>query len=67
MPSKILIMLDKYGDSDEDMYRAGVEYAIKQIQELVSEGVDGIHLELMNRPDLARDVLGGLKRLKGES
>jgi len=67
MPSEILIMLDKYGDSDEDMYRAGVEYAIKQIQELVSEGVDGIHLELMNRPDLARDVLGGLKRLKGES
>lgn len=65
MPPDVLIMLDKYGDADEDMYRAGVEYAIKQIQELMSEGVDGIHLELMNRPDLAGDVLNGLPRVKG--
>ena len=61
MPAKVMIMLDKYKDSEEDMYRAGVEYAVKQIQELMSEGVDGIHLELMNRLDLAKNVLGGLK------
>ena len=47
------------------MRRAGVEYAVKQIKELMSEGVDGIHLELMNKPDLAEELfreLPGVRR-----
>lgn len=63
MPPDMLIMLDKYGESDQDMHRAGVEYAIHQIQDLMSEGVDGVHLEIMNKPELAEDVLKGLPRV----
>jgi methylenetetrahydrofolate reductase (NADPH) len=66
MPPYVFMMLDKYGESDQDMYRAGVEYAIHQIQDLMSEGVDGIHLEVMNRPELAEDVLKGLSGAKGK-
>lgn len=63
MPPDVIIMLDKYGESDHDMYRAGVEYAAKQIQELMSEGVDGIHLEPMNKPDLAGEILKRLPKV----
>lgn len=63
MPPDVLIMLDKYGGSDQDMRSAGVEYAAKQIQELMSEGVDGIHLEPMNKPDLAGEILKGLPKV----
>jgi len=64
MPPAVMIMLDKYGKSEDDMYKAGIDYAVEQIQELVSEGVPGIHIEPMNRPELAEDILKGLSGLR---
>lgn len=60
MPADLLLMTDKYGDQPEDMRKAGVEYAIRQIGDLIRHGVDGIHLEPMNKPDLAREILRGV-------
>jgi methylenetetrahydrofolate reductase (NADPH) len=59
MPPEILLMTEKYGESPDDMKKAGVEYAIKQIRELLDAGVDGIHLEPMNKPELAREIIRG--------
>ncbi len=63
IPAKLIILLDKYGKSEHDMRRAGVEYAVEQIQQLMSEGVDGIHLYTMNKPVLAREILKSLPQV----
>jgi methylenetetrahydrofolate reductase (NADPH) len=60
MPPDLLLLTEKYGDSAEDMRKAGIDYAIKQIQDLVNNGVKGIHLEPMNKPDLAQEILKGI-------
>lgn len=60
MPGELLIMLDKFEDSPDDLRKAGVEYAIHQIQDLLDQGVSGIHLEPMNRPALAEEIIKGL-------
>jgi len=60
--------MDKYGDNDEDMRKAGIEYASNQIRDLIDNGVDGIHLLTMNRPKSTREILtniGLLNSFKG--
>ncbi len=59
IPAKLVLMMDKYQDSPEDMRKAGVEYASQQIRELVDHGVDGIHLYTMNRPKSTAEILKG--------
>ena len=60
MPADLLLIVDKYGESNDDMRKAGLEYAVRQIQDLIANGVDGIHLEPMNKPELAREILAGI-------
>jgi methylenetetrahydrofolate reductase (NADPH) len=60
MPADLLFMTDKYGDSPDDLRKAGIDYAVRQIQDLLANGADGIHLEPMNKPDLAREILAGI-------
>ena len=41
-------------DDDVDAQRsAGVAYACEQLRGLAREGVDGLHIYAMNRPDVA--------------
>ena len=44
LPKKFTAMLDKYENKDLELKEAGIEYAIEQILDLISQGVDGIHL-----------------------
>ena len=60
MPADLLLLTDKYGDAPEDMKKAGIDYAIRQINDLLRNGADGIHLEPMNKPELAREILTGI-------
>ena len=57
IPSKLLSLCDKFSDKPEAMYQAGINYAVSQIVDLVSNGVRGIHIYTMNRPQVARDIL----------
>lgn len=56
LPEKYVKMMDKYGDNDQAIRDAGIAYAIDQIVDLVSHGVDGIHLYTMNNPYIARKI-----------
>lgn len=60
VPKKLSDMLAKYGDNPEDMYQAGIEYAVEQIQNLKKQGVDGVHIYTMNKPEVAEDILKNL-------
>ena len=56
LPEKYVKMMEKYGDNDNAIRDAGIAYAIDQIVDLVSHGVDGIHLYTMNNPYIARKI-----------
>lgn len=53
LPSPLIKIINKYGDNSDDLLKAGVEYAAKQIRELKENKVDGIHIYCMNKPEVA--------------
>ena len=56
LPSKFVKMMSRYEDHPEALRDAGIAYAVDQIVDLVSNGVDGIHLYTMNNPEVARKI-----------
>lgn len=56
LPPKFVKMMSRYGDHPEALRDAGIAYAVDQIVDLVSNGVDGIHLYTMNNPEVARRI-----------
>lgn len=48
--------VEKYIDSPDDMKKAGIEFAIKQCEDLYSNGVSAIHIYSMNKPDIAKTI-----------
>lgn len=63
LPPKFVKMMQRYGDSKESMFDAGVAYAIDQIVDLLSHGVDGIHLYIMNNVELAKKIYSSVMNL----
>ena len=60
VPKKLTDLIAKYGESQADMRKAGIEYAVRQIQDLRNNGVDGIHLYTMNKAATAKEILAML-------
>ncbi len=56
LPPKFAKMMQKYENNPEALRDAGIAYAIDQIVDLVSNGVDGIHLYTMNNSYVARRI-----------
>ena len=56
LPKKFIRMMDRYADEPEAIRDAGIAYAIDQIVDLVTNGVDGVHLYTMNNPYVARKI-----------
>lgn len=61
LPPELLKMLDKYAHNQDALQSAGIEYACRQIDDLLAYGFAGIHIYTMNRPLLARALLSGTK------
>ena len=47
------------------MKQAGVVYAAEQIVDLVANGVQGVHVYVMNKPDVARALSENLAKVLG--
>lgn len=60
LPSDLSQMFTKYKDSPEDFKKAGLEYATKQVAELLDYGVQGIHLYTLNKVDVSKTILENL-------
>lgn len=56
-------ILSRYGNNPADMRKAGEEYAVNQIRNLVKEGCGHIHLYTMCRADVTREIFGGISDL----
>lgn len=50
VPKELSDLIANYGENKEDMRKAGIDYAVRQIRDLKKHGVDGIHLYTMNWP-----------------
>lgn len=47
------------------MKQAGIAYATEQIIDLIANGVRGIHLYTMNKPDVTQSILNNLSHILG--
>ncbi len=61
IPAKLLMMFDKYGENNDDFEKAGIEYAINQIDDLLMNKVAGIHLMTMNKVDQTEIIIQNSK------
>jgi methylenetetrahydrofolate reductase (NADPH) len=57
IPEKFLKILDKYENNPEALKDAGIAYATEQIIDLLSSGVDGVHIYTMNNPEVAKRIV----------
>lgn len=62
VPKAMSDLLAAYGDNPEQMRKAGVDYAIRQIRDLQENGVKHIHLYSMNRPKTTAEIVAGILR-----
>lgn len=56
IPQALAKLLQRYEYDAISLRDAGIEYAIGQIEKLISHGVDGIHLYTMNNPYIANKI-----------
>jgi methylenetetrahydrofolate reductase (NADPH) len=64
LPPKFMRILNKYEHNPEALAEAGIAYAIDQIIDLLSSGVDGIHIYTMNRPENARKIMENIQTIR---
>ena len=57
IPRKLLAICDRFRDSPQAMMQAGIAYATDQIIDLISNGVRGIHIYTMNKPEIADAII----------
>lgn len=60
LPARLKTVVDKFADNPQAMQQAGIAYATEQIIELVANGVSGIHIYTMNRPEVAGAIMRNL-------
>lgn len=63
LPHKFTRLIGKFENNPEAMRDAGIAYANEQIIDLVSGGVDGIHLYTMNNPYVARKISEAIENI----
>ena len=63
LPQRSRRIAEKFSDDPLAMKQAGIAYATEQIIDLLSNGVEHIHLYTMNRPEIAAAIVGNLSHI----
>lgn len=63
LPARLKAMLDKFGDDPAAIQQVGIAYATEQIIDLLANGVSGIHIYTMNRPEVAGAIVKNLSSI----
>ena len=63
LPSRFMSLVDKFGDKPAAMKQAGIAYATDQIIDLIANGIKGIHVYSMNKPDVAAKIQDNLREI----
>lgn len=64
LPPKFSKIMSRFADKPQALFDAGVAYAIDQIIDLISNGVDGIHLYTMNNPIVAQRIFSAIDSMR---
>ncbi len=56
IPYQLSTMIESYYHYPEAMKEIGINYAVSQIIDLITNGVDGIHIYTMNKPEIAQAI-----------
>lgn len=62
VPKALADLIASYGENPEDMRKAGIDYAIRQIRDLQENGVNDIHIYTMNKPKMAKEIVDNIYR-----
>jgi methylenetetrahydrofolate reductase (NADPH) len=63
LPHEFTAMIGRYEHDPAGLYEAGIDYAVRQARDLITSGVDGLHLYIMNDPKVGLRVWEGCKDL----
>ena len=66
VPTRFKAIVDKFGENPQAMKQAGIAYATEQIIDLVANGIRGIHIYTMNKPDVAEQIRNNLSYIIGD-
>jgi len=64
LPAKFSRIMAKYENNPQALKEAGIVYATEQIIDLLSWGIDGIHLYTMNRPETVRRIIQNISNIR---
>ena len=63
LPSEFTRMISRWQDDPAALYDAGIDYAVRQLRDLIEGGADGVHLYAMNDAAVAEKIYDGIKDL----
>lgn len=63
LPSDFTRMISRWQDDPAALYDAGIDYAVRQLRDLIEGGADGVHLYAMNDAAVAAKVYDGIRDL----
>ncbi|MBR0145044.1 MAG: methylenetetrahydrofolate reductase [Eubacterium sp.] len=56
VPTELSNMIARYSEDPVGMRKAGIEYAVRQVEDLMKNGIAGIHIYTMNKADVTREI-----------
>ena len=57
IPKALSDLIAKFGDKPEDMRKAGIDFAVRQILDLMEHGTEGTHIYTMNRSKSMEELM----------
>lgn len=63
LPARFKAIVDRFADNPAAMKQAGIAYATEQIIDLIANGVNGIHVYSMNKPEIALQIKQNLSEI----
>lgn len=63
LPARFKAIVDKFGGNPAAMKQAGIAYATEQIIDLIANGIGGIHIYSMNKPEIAESIKNNLSEI----
>ena len=66
MPQRFKSLVDYFGNDPDAMKQAGIAYATDQIIDLYANGITNVHVYSMNKPDVAKAIMGNLSNILGK-
>lgn len=62
IPKALADLIATYGENPDEMRKAGIDYAIRQIRDLQENGVNDVHIYTMNKPKTAKEIVENIYR-----